>query len=82
MVENNQIDRTLNNLENLKHNEADRTNGHRPEKRPQPFTGNHLIILQHGFLGVSFDMRLFTQSITMLCGENTAVSDNCLFFID
>jgi hypothetical protein len=88
MVENNQIDRTLNNLENLiyedlnishdekenmKNDETERTNGHHPEKRPQPFTGNHLIILQHGFLGVSFDMRLFAQSITMLCGDNTAV---------
>lgn len=46
------------------------------------FQGKHLIILQHGFLGNSFDMRLLYQTLMLLCPKNTMVSVRsswCLF---
>jgi hypothetical protein len=48
---------------------------------PQLFQGIHLVILQHGFLGVSYDMRLFSQTIRLLCPSNVVVRIlNCLTF--
>jgi hypothetical protein len=48
---------------------------------PQLFQGIHLVILQHGFLGVSYDMRLFSQTIRLLCPSNVVVRIlDCLTF--
>ena len=129
MTENNQIDRTLNNLENLlleeeyhphqqsQHQQHDQSqnqdhlppinqpsssqsssasspfhNHHKPQSQQQPqqqqhsqkpelFYGKHLVILSHGFLGNSFDMRLFVQAIRLLCPKNTIVSPFILSFL-
>jgi hypothetical protein len=43
------------------------------KKRPEIFRGKHLIVLQHGFLGNSYDMRLLAQAIELLCPSNVQV---------
>ncbi len=37
------------------------------------FRGLHVIFLQHGFLGTSYDMRQLAQALNLLCPENTLV---------
>ncbi len=39
-----------------------------------PFRGVHVIFLQHGFMGSSYDMRQLAQALTLLCPANTLVS--------
>lgn len=81
----NRIDKKLNSLENRLLDEltiSSSSSTDSPEilqkkkysHQPSPFTGKHLVVLQHGFLGSGYDMRLFAQAIKILCPGNIHVS--------
>ena len=51
------------------------------ESPSKPFDGIHVIILQHGFLGNSLDMRYLTQALTILCPESSTMVSNHMIFL-